>query len=328
MKIILVHIYGRNITLSSNQYSFLNKIWDVYDEFDETTKGNEHEKWYIGVCDPIIRTYVKDKEKYKNFCMQLVRNLGCYPGDNKYLKPSSSRCQILYYWIYNSMKKHNIPDDVIKECFKDYIRIMGIIKEKANCNYHSYDELYKEPMSLILLDIFESSIVTIRNVLMSSDESPKIPYQNYVCEFVKTHKDVYKKYCPNSDPNDIKGQTTCSRLSTLKQIYEYYFFNLEGLNTKVPPLDDTDEDYFSKCTSEEKLSAISEVADHKLSELSPSRGYNGEISLNPLPSVDINGENRGNRVSSTVSTTLGTVAGASSILALLYKVNTKFHLNA
>ncbi|CAI7724134.1 Plasmodium vivax Vir protein, putative [Plasmodium vivax] len=301
------------------KYSFLNEIWKVYDEFDKTTKDDEHENLYTGVCEPIIRTYSKDKEKYKNFCLKLVRNLGCYPGDTNFFNPNSSKCHILYYWIYNYEQKHKIPDDVIQKCFKDYISFMGNIGQKANCNYPSYDEIYKEPMSLILLDIFEYSIDTIRGVLMHSDESAKIPYQNYVCEFVKTYKDVYKKYCPNRDANDIKGKTTCSRLSTLKQIYESYFFSLGGLNNKVPPLNCTDEEYFARCPSEERLPAIEKDADDRLSELSSAGRYSGEKPPDALPSGEVIDENTGSSMSRTVSTAVGTMAGASSVLALLYK---------
>ncbi|KMZ83219.1 hypothetical protein PVBG_05189 [Plasmodium vivax Brazil I] len=267
------------------------------------------------------------EEEHKNFCLKLVRNLGCYPGDNKFFQPNTSRCQILYYWIYNSIKKHDIPDDVIKKCFNDYIRFMGKVNGNAYCYYHSYDEIYKEPKSLILLDIFESSINTIRSVLMDSNESTKIPYQKYVCECVKKYKDVHKNFCFNSDPSDTKGNKTCSRLTTIKQIYDQYLFKLGDLNTRVPSLDDTADDYFAKCSSVESLPALTVVGDHRQSEMSPSRRHNSETSPNTLPSVDVNNENNGNPVPSTVSTTLGTVAGASSILVLLYKVNTIFHLN-
>ncbi|KMZ77201.1 hypothetical protein PVIIG_06117 [Plasmodium vivax India VII] len=310
-----------------NKYSFLNEIWDVYDKFDKNTEGDDHVNLYTGVCQTIISKYGKDKEKYENFCKQLVRNLGCYPGNNNFFNPNSSKCQILYYWIYNSVKKYNIPGDVIKECFNDYISFMGSVKVKANCNYNSYDELYKEPMSLILLDIFDSSMESIRNVLLNSNEPTKKLYQNYVCECVKTYKDVYRKYCPNSDSTDIKGYNTCFRLSTLKQIYEHYLFNLESLKNKIPSLDADENDYSNKCIlPAKKLEPVtlSGVREENFPHLTEALGRNTDRSL---PSREVVDGNKGSHVSSTVSTTLGTVAGASSILALLYKVNTKLHLN-
>ncbi|KMZ98971.1 hypothetical protein PVNG_03810 [Plasmodium vivax North Korean] len=305
-------------------YPFLKTVWNTYNEFDNSVDGDRYKPMYETFCIPLMAQLGHSEEKHKNFCLKLVRNLGCYPGDNKFFKPSSSRCQILYYWIYNSIKQHYIPDDIIKECFKDYIRFMGNIRQNANCNYHSYDELYKVPKSLILLDIFESSINTIRSVLINSNESTKIPYQKYVCECVKTYKDVHKNVCLHSDPADIKGNETCSRLSTIKKIYDEYLFNWEGLKAKVPSLDGTTDEYFAKCLSEEKLFPRTVVAHHRPSELSPSRRYDGETSPNTLPSGDVNVENQGSPTTSTVSTAVGTVAGASSILALLYKVNMNF----
>ncbi|SCO72979.1 VIR protein [Plasmodium vivax] len=211
-----------------------------------------------------------------------------------------------------------IPDDIIKRCFDDYnFQIKGITKT-YKCSYDLYKNMYIDQMKLNILDLFDNNINIIRQILIDPDDSNKTHCQKFVCECVKIYKNVYKSYCNDTIPENDKSKGTCGKLNTLKTIYNYYFFQNVDLKDKVPTLDGNEEEFGAMCKADEQLSATV-VAAPELSRLSHSDKNRGEKLHQSFPSKEDDGENQSSRMSSTVSTALGTVAGASSILALLYK---------
>ncbi|KMZ83428.1 hypothetical protein PVBG_05940 [Plasmodium vivax Brazil I] len=310
-------------------YSFLKKFWNTYDEFDKPVEDFGDKIKYGAICDPFIKSYGNSIEEYRNFCMKLVRNLGFYEPKTEFFNPTFERCHILYSWLYNKSSNPKIPDNIISESFADYIYHMERTVKDHKCSYALYNNTYVEQIKLNKLNIFHDNMEIIKGILQGQDGSQKNSCLKFVCECAKLYKDIYGLYCVNKDQTNVKHKITCLKLDQIKDSYKMYFTNQGSLNSIIPSLDNINDDYLVKCT---------EYMENK--ELTSERGANldtpsrmrmsatdedsrGHLKENLPTSLG----NEGNSMKKTITTTLGTVAGASTILTLLYKVNRKFHFN-
>ncbi|KMZ88545.1 hypothetical protein PVBG_04754 [Plasmodium vivax Brazil I] len=324
-----------------NEYSFLDNVWNKYNQFDNPVTHDENVRFYKAFCDPFMGNIGDHNVEQENFCLQLIRNLGCYPYGSRFFDPTPDNCKILHYWIYNSVRKHKISDKIITACFQDYIDYMRHIGRGHRCSYYSYDDMYEEPMNIIILDIFQSNINIIQNTLNREYVSTNFPLRKYICECIKIYKEMKPIYCPKSDAKSEKSNKTCEMLDTFKNTYESYLSSTQHENYKIKSLDNDEVEYLAMCPQDNNRSELTSES-HGISSESASlngvrdggtvgisshgRGINDEANLF-TSSTDDNVENKGSPMSRTVSTAVGTVAGASSVLALLYKVNKEFHLN-
>ncbi|KMZ77243.1 hypothetical protein PVIIG_05196 [Plasmodium vivax India VII] len=256
--------------------------------------------------------------------MKLVRNLGCYYSDPKYYNPNNDRCIILYNWIYNTKKKYKHSNEIITECFNDYIHLMSHVPGNHKCSYDSYINFYEEPIKMTILDIFNNNIQNIIIKLMGGYGNDNFSAQNFVCECVKLYKEMEKQYCTKKIGMDNKSVQTCQMLKSFKTTYMEFFYKKLDKNDNIPSLYNVEDEYTNKCLSNKielpkgdptydnvhALSSLPEDADEKKNEFSSPQPYNNEKTDSSM--------------SSTVSTAIGTMAGASSIIALLYKVTQNF----
>ncbi|SCO65475.1 hypothetical protein PVT01_030029000 [Plasmodium vivax] len=174
-------------------------------------------------------------------------------------------------------------------------------------------------MEMTILDIFNDNVQNIKTILMGKYDTGEFSPQNFVCEFVKIYKNIHSTYCATSDQREGKEKITCEKLKALKITYDNYLLRDEVLKNKIPSLDANDNEYSNKCKSKAKgLEAVT-VSPGRLEIFSQSREVSGGNTASFTLSAQDPDENRGGSMSPTVSTALGTVAGASSILALLYK---------
>ncbi|CAG9474584.1 unnamed protein product [Plasmodium vivax] len=295
-------------------YDFLKEFWTLYNKFDGDVGSDPKNDRYDLLCDQYIRRISENVTKHKNFCKKLMRNLGHYSINPESHNFTPERCKNLNYWVYNSMKKHDIPEEIIINVFGDYSDML----ERSNntirgCSYHSYDKSYEDPMIAIMLNIFNTYIYDVRDALMDRALSTSIHGHKFVCNCVKIYKNMKNKYCSYENVKDPKKKT-CDEFNTFKDTYNSYLFNHSGLIKDIPSLDNIEKEYSNMCGKYDETTLKSIVP-----VLSPSGRDNkdtGDETSSPMP-VDI--ETRNNPLSSTVSTSLGAVAGASSVLALLYK---------
>ncbi|KMZ99320.1 hypothetical protein PVNG_02203 [Plasmodium vivax North Korean] len=323
------------------QYSFLDNVWSKYNQFDNSVDDDVYKYMYSSFCDPLMNLLGENKEEHKNFCLKLVRNLGRYPPDSPFFDPSPANCKILDYWIFNSVRKHKISDKIITECFADYKTYMGNISKFSRCSYHSYYDNYEEPKNIIILDIFQSNMDTARNIVTRENNKIDFRMQKYICECVKIYKEMNRNYCPISNSKSDKSNKTCEILNTFKETYKSFLSSAKQKNYKIPSLDSVEAEYLTMCPQDNPSSKLTSESNRILPVLAPLYGvrdgdtdktstYEGAMNYTAdffTPSTEANVENHGNPMSSTVSTAVGTVAGTSSILALLYKVNKEFHIN-
>ncbi|SCO65468.1 hypothetical protein PVT01_030028300, partial [Plasmodium vivax] len=301
-------------------YPFLNKVLTRFNEFNETVKGDKNENHYIILCNQIIGLSKGDKNVYNDFCVKLLRNLGHHSKASKYFNPNHERCNILYNWIYNTKKNDIHSNNIINECFDDYNRLMKHTDSMNRCSYFSHDR-YVEPIKISILNIFYDNMDIIKGILTRPDDSKKNSCLKFVCECIKIYKDIYDSYCVSVDQTNEKHRTTCLRLGEIKNTYKWYFSNQDSLNSIIPSLDNINDDYLVKCTAYMTNKELSSERRTNLDTLSrlritgPVEGSDGNLQ-DFLPTSL--GE-EGNSVKKTITTTVGTVAGASSLLALLYK---------
>ncbi|SCO72989.1 Plasmodium vivax Vir protein, putative [Plasmodium vivax] len=300
---------SKNITDITNwekEYPFLNEVWEFHNKLNILMDKDEYNGKIFSMCHMILRDFGKDTGEYDSFCLKLLHNLGHYSDDEKSFIRSHDRCNILYNWIYNLKEKHKIPDEIINKCFDEYITISKVMKYMDACSYNSHNTFYEDPMNVTLLNIFESSIGTIINILNGEKSVINIPCRKFVCKNVQIYNDMYQKWCVNAREGNQRHENTCSKLKQFKYSYTHYFRSKLDNEAEIPSLDDIQNNYFTECQKylqEQVLDTTLVTQDQP------------KYSSRNLPE----GEKQSSPMSSTVSTTIGTMAGASSILALLYK---------
>ncbi|KMZ89720.1 hypothetical protein PVMG_04550 [Plasmodium vivax Mauritania I] len=230
-------------------YPFLKKIWTRYNDFDK--KVEDDKNFYDNLCNFILNGPSVELSKYKDFCMKLMRNLGRFSSDPKNYELTHERCNILYNWIYNSIGKKRTTDDIVNKCFKEYTEYMVSVKNMKRCYKISYDENFKEPIKITLLDIFDNNTPDIINALNDANDSISIPGKKFVCECVRIYKNMYETYCLKNRLESETNRTTCEQLDIFKESYGLFLTKLQGLDHKIPLLIDIDNELLAKCSKDE-----------------------------------------------------------------------------
>ncbi|KMZ89717.1 hypothetical protein PVMG_04547 [Plasmodium vivax Mauritania I] len=304
----------KDIEKWKKEYPLLNFIWKTYDDFDNDIGNDQNKNNYSTVCGYFINPWKGEKEKHENFCMKLIRNLGHYSDNKDSLLYKNDRCMNLNNWAYNSMKKYSIPEKTLTSCFDDYKFIVGSRRQTPKCFYYEYDKTYAEPRNIIMLNILASNIDIFKQILEGEIDSVHCSCQKFIVDVVNIYKYMKKTYCSN---DTVKiNQNTCQQLASFEVSYKF-LYNYEAVRAKIPFLEYEKDVNLLGCESGESLRGT------ESSETYPKK----TPAETPLaPKLNENNDSN-NPMSPTVSTALGTVAGASSLLALLYKVNANIHLN-
>ncbi|KMZ83253.1 hypothetical protein PVBG_05223 [Plasmodium vivax Brazil I] len=277
----------------------------------------------------VLRKINKDVGEYNSFCSKLLKNLGLYSENAEFYIRSNDRCNILYNWVYNSKEKHAIPDQIINDCFEEYFKIGNAMKYKYKCYYDIYNSLYEDPINITLFDIFNDKMSIIETALVNEDASTNTNGRNFVCACVKKYKEMNDAYCLPGKRKSKDYTNTCKKLREFKDSYTWYLYNKHNLRDMIPSLDNIDQDLLAKCPKQQERSQLySGARGTPVSSLGNGLPT-GTVGQSHLLADDTNitPGNVDNPMKKTITTTIGTFAGASSLLAFLYKVNTKFYLN-
>ncbi|CAG9474673.1 unnamed protein product [Plasmodium vivax] len=302
-----------------NEYPFLEKVWTTYKDFDK--KVEDDKNFYDNLCNYILDGPSEELRKYKGFCMKLMRNLGYFSRDSNIYEPTRERCNILYNWIYNSIEKHKTTNDVVNKCFKDYTDNMKYVLNIKKCSKLAHEGNFVEPIKITLLDIFDNNTPAIINTLNDENDLTSAPGQKFVCECVKIYKHMYKSYCLNNRQKSEKNGTTCLRLDNFNKTYWHFINSLKGSKHNIPLLSDGDNELLTKCPQDKSYLELTSVKrQNAVPTLENGRltiaGYAGKSSEDGLPTPL---ESTDSSMKKNITTTFGTVAGASSLLAFLYR---------
>ncbi|KMZ96124.1 hypothetical protein PVNG_06267 [Plasmodium vivax North Korean] len=267
-----------------------------------------------------------DAELHKDTCMKLMRNLAHRSVIRQEYEIPRYHCNILFHWLYNSYNEGKITYNIIDKCFEMYDDYSKI-KENADmkCHYHK-DHIFYEPTKITLLDIFNDNTDTIKGILKGVNLPMGSLGKKYICESIKIYKYMNDKYCDNGKGKNKYYESTCLKLNNFRQIYEYIYNDQVGSIFKIPSLDNIDSECSDKPPSRgEKVSLALRPGVQGIPQYGEDLGE-GDTDTDDPSTGRLHGPlvNEDNSMKKSITTTIGTVAGASSLLALLYKVNQKF----
>ncbi|SCO72986.1 VIR protein [Plasmodium vivax] len=316
-------------------YPFLYKVWITYGLFDRSVDDSAHRSQYDVLCQQILFNMDANVNQYKDVCMKLMRNLEYYSPQSIYFNPTQERCNILYNWIYNLIREKKVTDDIIKKCFEEYNDYKNRISSDRRCDYFSYTKQFEKPMNIILLDIFENNMGIIKEELTRYYDKTELPLKKFLCESLKIYKNMKESHCNRSEVN-VEPTKTCTKLINFKSSYSVFRTNIQNLYNKAPELDDIDNEFFDQCSSDEQKSSLVS-SKGKNSCHAKEKGMTASVTISgnclqdgfhKFPAdagkslqedMSTPPGNEDNSMKKTITTTVGTVAGASSLLALLYR---------
>ncbi|KMZ99293.1 hypothetical protein PVNG_02176 [Plasmodium vivax North Korean] len=237
------------------------------------------------------------KDEYVNFCIKLIRNLVPYPDYATIYTPDQERCKSLNYWIYYNIEDLKHSQKFIRDIYNESQSLINGHKNKSICPI-SYVETLKESEKIIKLLYLQDNTDIFIETLENIGSKDYCSCEKFVNECVKIYKDMKNQYCTRGDDKDTNSET-CSHLETFNTIYTNFLFNDSKLHGKIPSLTSANGEYVGRCKTEQ---------------------------INPNP-ISVQQNNPGTSQEFTVKTTVATMAGASSVLALLYKVNISLYIN-
>ncbi|CAG9474682.1 unnamed protein product [Plasmodium vivax] len=271
-------------------YPFFQKIWTLYEEFEENVV--DEGKWYNydTACRAKLGQNDRKNEEYVNFCIKLIRNLVSHSNNARVYTPNQERCNSLNYWIYHNIENLKLSQKFISHIFQVSQDLISAHNNKSIC-YNLYIDAFKESEKIIkLLYLQDNTDIFLEKMKNKGDEDYCI-YEKYIYECVDIYKTMTNSYCSNEDDKLNKHKYTCDTLNTFKNSYIAYLFTKEGMSNKIPSLTDDNTMNLVKCES------IEQELEFKGAEGSQPSSFKS-----PSP-----------------QTIVGTMAGASSVLALLYK---------
>ncbi|GAB69651.1 hypothetical protein PCYB_004000 [Plasmodium cynomolgi strain B] len=318
--------YKTDISYWEKEFPFLSEVWSTFNDFDKNVDHNRYN--YNKLCTFILKKEYEDLSMYNDFCMKVMRNLGYYSMENNSYNFTEERCTILYNWIYNSIIKNQTTVDVVNKILKPPYGNIFNNRIMERCSFKSYDEFYKEPIKITLLDIFIYKTPNI-DTLFKTNGKNKLYAQKFICECVKICKYMNEKYCPNEEGTSEDYRNTCLKLKSFKALYMSSLYNVNYSSPIIPSLDNIDVDLSSKCPEHEKsLQLDSDVVKTQMKYSGNDLFTDTEGQSNVFTEdTTISHGNIDVPMKKTITTTIGTFAGASLPLVLLYKVNAIFYLN-
>ncbi|KMZ77094.1 hypothetical protein PVIIG_06091 [Plasmodium vivax India VII] len=233
-----------------DDYPFLEKVWETYKKFDNTTEdGNNN---YDVICGSYILNQINEEaSRHKGFCIRLMKNLRYFSSEDDYYNLTQERCNILFNWMYKLMNEQNITSNIIYKLFERYNEDMQSQKNHNICHYFQYNKIHK-PINITLLDIFNDNISNIETALKKKDSPSRNTGRNFVCECVKIYKDMNNLYCANGRGINDDYSSVCLKLTQFKSSYMSYLYYKDNLSSIIPSLDNINNDLFAKCPEYEK----------------------------------------------------------------------------
>ncbi|KMZ76629.1 hypothetical protein PVIIG_06333 [Plasmodium vivax India VII] len=246
--------------------------------------------FYWSTCNLIIRETGKGNRKYLDFCKKLTRNLGAHSTDKTIINPRPERCKNINSWLNYLIMKYNIPNDFIQKCFDKSKPLDGVRVTSNICPYIPYEKVINEADDMLKITIFVDNISTILDILKDKTHEYNCLSRKFLYECSNIYKKINKDNCSKRENSDTKN--VCSKLNEFRTSYNAY----------IPYVNDIPENIKSLNTEVVEFTDVCPL-------------YESELKL---ASDDVN--STGSSGSSSTTTALGTVAGVSSALALLYKV--------
>ncbi|SCO65477.1 VIR protein [Plasmodium vivax] len=272
-------------------YPFLKRIWEKYG-YDEDVVENNNNASIISLCnnDTIYGNSPNDDQK--KACKKLLKNFVLLHTDIKTSGVHDEWCKNLNNWIYYEISPHNLTDVIVHKILNEAQLKLIKLPHQLYCSYNSVkenDNLEK----LIELRIFNNNFMTFLSIVKDESDQDYCSCQKFLEDCVNVYIDMKQRYC-SEQRTRTNSREICREITEFPFLYAY-FTQESKIVKKIPKIDTGKrEEVLIKCPSTVK-------------------------SLEVQPTLATGSDTTTPKRDSTVPTALGTVAGASSVLALLYR---------
>ncbi|KMZ77003.1 hypothetical protein PVIIG_06314 [Plasmodium vivax India VII] len=275
------------------KYKFLEEILNLYDILDKPLVEKGQNEEHFNICNSFPWLKGDNEGEYKKFCKKLLNNLlllsNSNYGDGNFFK----YCDVLYMWMYFEIKEKGIPNDITKQIFDETTQMINVTLSKTPCPYLNFNENYHEPKKLMKLRIFEYNTSTFVNTLKDIKSLNNCSCLKYIYECINIYKEMHSKYCLGGRNLNPTNKDTCDIVNKFHTNYSNYIHKIYESTYELPSLsDDITTPYIIGCPLYEKEQGLSSSNDNQSD----------------------------NSIFLYVPKVLGTMAGVSSLLGLLYKV--------
>ncbi|KMZ99327.1 hypothetical protein PVNG_02210 [Plasmodium vivax North Korean] len=278
------------------QYPFLEKIWNLYEEFNQTVDHTDNDKVnYDSMCDKIMQNVHDEREWYKDLCIKLMRNLGTFSSVYNKSIYNSERCKNINSWLYYIIKDYEVNQAVITNIFEESNKIVVEGSGKFYCYNYLYKDKYDDPDKIIMLINLEDYMNDFLSILKDNNANNHCLCRKFIFECAKIYRDMNNEYCVGPTINRSRKPNTCSQLESFKLFYTSFISTIVELKGKLPSLYSEENELIPKCSSD--------IGNQE----------------QKLDSSGVDQSNSNKKIS--ISTAIGTMAGIPPFLALIYKVN-------
>ncbi|GAW84706.1 variable surface protein [Plasmodium gonderi] len=306
-----------------NQYPFLRNVWDAYDNFDEPVDLSNRNKLYHEFCNQLISRVRTDKKKHYDLCVKLIRNLKLFCHNTGECKFDSNDCNNLNNWLFISIVKDQLIPYFYIYIFNLIKRISPNLSYQNECLYYFYGKNYFEPLSIVILNIFQSNIDLIRQTLIGSKDKIYCSCQQFVYNVVRRYKHINSIYC-HVDQTKLreKNKNTCLFLKQFETTYDAYLINdgsIQKKKVELPSLKHEDTLEFVPCIPDDGIHQSLSINEVQIPPEEPVELF--ETELNDQMDLFQNPEYFTTSVfiKNVLPTTLAIIAAASSLFFLIYK---------
>ncbi|CAI7724168.1 PIR protein [Plasmodium vivax] len=271
-------------------YPFLKKIWNKYN-YDEDVEERMNNDIIISLCNEDTIYGITPSDDQTNACKKLLKNFKLLHINVRKPKEHLEWCNNLNNWIYSEINPYNLTDDIVHKILNKAQPELGKLPNKIYCKYIAVGE-QEHLEKLIELRIFNHNFESFLSILKNENDQDYCSCQKFLEVCVNIYRDMKERYCYKKVGRS-NSEEICNEISEFPFLYAFLTSDSKIVK-KVPKIDTGIREELIKCPS--TVEAIELPS-------SPDTGSDTTI-----PKRD-----------STVPTALGTVAGASSVLALLYK---------
>ncbi|KMZ98972.1 hypothetical protein PVNG_03811 [Plasmodium vivax North Korean] len=248
-------------------YPFLDKIWTLYDEFNESIDNLDHEKDdSVSMCKLIMGKVPGNNEWYNKLCIKLIRNLGAFSiiKNNDKNKYNIERCKNINSWLYYIIKNNEVHQGVITDIFTQSNNLMGDHNIKHQCSNYLYKDKYINPDQIIKLINLEDYMNDFLSILKDNNHKNHCLCRKFIFDCVNIYKKMYKEYCTVPYKEHINRTDTCDKLSAFASAYMPFIFSNESIRSKIPSLDAAEKELILTCQTDIGNQVMKPVQGEKL----------------------------------------------------------------
>ncbi|KMZ88892.1 hypothetical protein PVBG_05821 [Plasmodium vivax Brazil I] len=177
--------------------------------------------------------------KYKHFCIKLLRNLwhASEITYNNNMSPSE-RCINLNKWLYFYRKIDPVPKEFIKKVFNIIFNLDEIMPPYKKCKYSPYEE-FIESENVVKLSFLTDNISTIIDIIKFKEHNLRDLCLEYIRKCYEIYRTMNMQYCNVANKTEPSIVSLCAELKGFSESYDTIhedFLLTEGSPDVVIPL--------------------------------------------------------------------------------------------